>query len=122
MERVEEFTRGGKNFIYIDFSGLASDEDFLEVIKVTEPMIAKYPEHSVNTIINIANLKFDSHTKEIATRYTEHNKPYVKCGVIIGIDGIKKMMALTVMQLSGRSNFYFAFTKEQAIELLLGQE
>jgi len=122
MERIEEFTKNGKNFVYIDFSGLAQDQDFSEVIKLAEPAIAKYPEHSVYTITNIANLRFDSHTKELAAIYTEHNKPYVKYGVIIGLDGIKKMMAHAVFKLSGRSNYNFAFSKEGAIEWLLKQE
>ena len=122
MARVEEFMEGGKNFVSIDLSGLSSDEDFLKVIAVAEPVIAKYPEQTVYTITNIANLRFDSHTKEIATRYMEHNKPYVKYGVIIGLDGIKKMMARAVMQLSGRTNMNFAFTREQGIEWLLKQD
>ena len=121
MERVEEFMEGGKNIVSIDFSGLSSDEDFLKVIAAAEPVIAKYPENSVYTITNVANLRFDSHSKEIAAKFTEHNKPYVKYGVLFGMDGIKKMMAKAVMQLSGRSNISFAFTREQGIEWLLKQ-
>ena len=117
--RIEEFTINGKNFVYIDFSGLASDRDFLEVINMAEPAIAKHPEKSVYTITDITNIRFDSHTKEIAARFTEHNKKYVMSGVIIGLDGIKKMMVRTVMKLSGRNNLDFAFTREQAIEFLL---
>ena len=122
MERVEVFTQNGKNIVSIDFSGLAADEDFLEVIKQATPVIAKYPEQSVYTITNIANLRFDSNTKEIAAKYMEQNKPYVKYGVLIGLDGIKKMMARTVMKISGRTNMYFTFTKEQAIEWLMQQD
>lgn len=121
MKRIEEFTQNGKNFVYIDFSGLASDTDYLEVIKLAEPVVAKYPQNSVYTITNISNLKFDTHTKEIAAKYMECNKPYVKYGVIIGIDGIKKMMCLAVMKLSGRKNMHFAFSRELAIEWLLQQ-
>lgn len=121
-KRVEEFTQDGKDFVYIDFSGLGSDEDFLDVIGIAEPTIAKYPESSVYTITNILNVRFDTNTKQIAANYSGHNKPYVKFGVIIGLDGIKKMMALAVMKLSGRTNFGFSFTKEGAIEWLLKQE
>ena len=120
--RIEEFTLKGKNFVYIDFSGLSSDKDYIEIINQVEPVIAKYPENSVYTITNVQNLRFDSHTKEIAGKYTKNNKPYVKCGVVIGVDGIKKMMARAVMKLSGRKNLDFAFTKEQAIEWLLLQD
>ena len=121
-ERVEEFTRDDKIIVYIDFSGLSSDKDFLEVIGIAEPAISRHPKASVCTITNIANLKFDSHTKEIAAKYMENNKPYVKFGVIIGLDGIKKMMARTVMKLSGRSNMDFAFTREHAIEMILQRQ
>ena len=119
MERVEEFTKNGKTIVLIDFSGLSSDVDFREVIKYAEPAIASHPEGSVFTITNIANLKFDSHTREIAATYMENNKPFVKYGVIIGLDGIKKMMARAVMKLSGRTNMEFAFTKENAIDIIM---
>jgi len=122
MDRVEEFTRAGKDFVYIDFSGLSSDEAFLEVINVAEPTIGKYPEHSVNTITNISNLRFDTLTKEIAAKYTENNKPHVKYAVIIGLDGIKKMMAQAVMKLSGRTNYHYDYSKEGAIEWILQQD
>ena len=119
MDRVEEFVQENKIFVYIDFSGLGVDKDFQEVINHAIPAISRHPENSVFTITNIANLRFDSHTKEIAAKYMTANKPYVKFGVIIGLDGIKKMMAKAVMKLSGRSNLDFAFTKEQAIEMIL---
>ena len=121
MERVEEFTQDGKNFIYIDFSGLKSDIDFTEIIKGVKMSVASYPERSLYTITNIENVRFDTNTKEIVAKYMEHNKPYVRCGAVVGLDGIKKMLVQTVMKLSGRSNLHFAFTKKQAIEWLLEQ-
>ena len=122
MERVQEFTQGGKNFVSIDFSGLSADKDFYKVIEMAVPLIAKHPELSVYTITNIADLRFDSRTKEIAAKFMMHNKPFVKYGVITGLDGIKKMMARTVMMLSGRTNMHFTFSKEHAIEWLLCQD
>ena len=122
MERVEEFTRDGKSIIYIDFSGLRSDNDFIEIIKDVKRVVASYPERSLYTITNIENVRFDTNTKEIVANYMEHNKPYVKYGVVVGLDGIKKILVQTVMKLSGRQNMHFAFTKEQAIEWLLKQE
>ena len=119
MERIEEFSREGKNFVYIDLSGITSDAGFLEVTKAAESAIAKYPEHSVYTITNIADVRFDSRTKEIAAKYTANNEPYVKSGVVIGLDGIKKMLVDAVLRLSGRKNLTFAFTKNGAIEIIL---
>jgi len=117
--RIEEFTRAGKNFIYIDFSNIKTREDFAELIQQAELIIAKYPTGTLYTISNIENVRFDTSAKKITIKYLEHNKPYVKCGAIIGLDGVKKIMVSLVFRLSGRDNMTFAFTKEQAIELLL---
>ena len=121
MERYEEFTCDGKNIIYIDFAGLKSNESFTEAVNVIKPVIAKYPEKSLYTITNIENIRFDSDSKELVAEYMKHNKPYVKCGVVIGLDGIKKMMVNVVLKLSGRTNMNFAFTKEGAINWILQQ-
>jgi hypothetical protein len=120
--RIEEFTRDGKDFIYIDLSDLRTNEEFLEMTRVIEPAVAKYPPLSLYTITNVENVRFDTTSKEFVARYMEHNKPYVKYGAVIGIDGIKKVMGNMVLALSGRDNLDFVFTKEQAIELLLKKE
>ena len=122
MDRIEEFTVSGKNFMYIDFSDLKSNEDFLKLSTVIELLIAKYPANSLFTITNIENIRFDTQSKEIIAKYMEHNKPYVKYGVVIGLDGIKKIMVNTVMAITGRKNMYFAFSREKAIEWLLKQD
>ena len=122
MERIEEFERDGKKFVYLDFSGIKYNEEFIETTRAVHSVIKKYPQQSVYTITNIENIRFDSNSKELITDFLKDNAPYVKCGVIIGLDGIKKMMIKTVMKLSGRTNLNFAFTKEGAIDWILRQE
>ena len=119
INRVEEFSRDGKNFIYIDFSELRENDEFRELVKYIEPVIAKYPPQSVYTITNIENVRFDTNSKELVAAYMERNKPYVKNGAVIGLDGIKKLMVNAVFSMSGRKKLLFAFTKEQAVEMLL---
>lgn len=120
--RIDEFTRDGKNFMYIDLSDLKKNEDFIELVKIIEPAVEKYPLMSLYTITNIENIRIDTESKQFIARYLEHNKPYVKYGAVIGLDGIKKILVSTVIKLSGRNDLSFAFTKEQAIELLLKKE
>ena len=117
--RIEEFTRDGKNFMYIDLSDLKTNDDFIKVTTgIIEPAIEKYPEQSLYTITNIENIRFDLDSKRIVAKYMAHNKPYVKCGAVIGLDGIKKILVSGVLGLSGRKNIIFAFSKEQAIDML----
>ena len=121
MEHVEEFTADGKNIIYIDFSNAISEKDFYEVIEQVKKAMPKYDEKSVCTITNMENVRFDSNIKDIFLKYVEFNKPYVKYGVAIGMDGIKKKMIEGILKLGGRPNFHFCFTKEEAVKWLQQQ-
>ena len=122
MERIEEFSLNGKNFMYIDFSDFKTNDEFLELSKIVEPLIAKYPEHSLYTITNIENVKFDFDSKKICAEYMKHNKPYVKYGAIYGLDGIIKVIVNAIIKMSGRNNMRFVFSKEQAFEWLQQQD
>ena len=122
MKRVEEFTLEGHSFAYIDLSGLKSSEELVETIEAIKPVIANYPPNSLYTITNIANFRIDSDNKETMTAYLAHNKRYVKRGAVVGMDGVKKIMADFVFKISGRTDMIFAFSKEKAIELLLKKE
>jgi hypothetical protein len=121
MKRVEEFTREGKHFIYFDLSGFKSNKEFTQLIDESKPVIKKYAEQSLYTITNIENVRFDTKTKELVAQWTEHNKPYVKFGAVIGVDGIKKIMVNMIFTMSKRANMTFSSSKEQAIEWLLKQ-
>ena len=121
-QRIEEFSLDGKNFMYIDLSGLKSIDGYIELIKLIESAVAKYPRASLHTISNIENVRFDTRAKGHIVRCMEHNKPYVKYAAVIGFDGVKKIMGSMVAALSGRDNLLFAFSREQAIELLLQKE
>ena len=122
MEHVEEFTLEGKNVVYIDFSNAVSENDFNEVIEQAKQVISKHAEKSVCTVTNMENVRFDSNIKDIFIKYVESNKPYVKYGVAIGMDGIKKKMIEGILKLGGRPNFYFCFTKEEGLKWLQQQE
>ena len=122
MERVEEFTRDGKSFMYIDLSNVMSNQEFLDLTELIKPLIAKYPEKSLHTITSIENVIINPESKAIVADFLKHNKPYVKYGTLIGMDGLKKIAFNTIFKLSGRSNMCSVSTKEQAIEWLLKQE
>jgi len=119
MDRIEEFTRSGKNFVYIDFSNLLTNEEISQLIARAKPVISKYPPHSVYTITNFDNLHFNKESKNLINPYAEANKPYVIAGAIIGMDGLKKVMANTIFSVSGRKDLAILSTKEEAIQHLL---
>jgi hypothetical protein len=117
--RIEEFTRDGKQFIYLDLSGLKTNDEFMRFIEESKPIVSKHPERSLHTITNIEGVRYDTTTKKIVAEWMSHNKPYVKYGVIIGMDGIKRIMVNAILKMSGRINMSSASTKEEAVEWLL---
>jgi len=119
MDRIEEFMRGGKYFIYIDFSNMQSNDQISQLIEQVKPVISKYPPRSVYTITNFENLHFNKDSKSLITPYTETNKPYVIAGAIIGMDGLKKVMANTIFSVSGRKDLTILSTKEEAVQYLM---
>jgi hypothetical protein len=108
--------------MYIDVSNYKSNEDFIRIVDIVQRRIVKYPAKSVHTIVNIENILFDTATKEIAGNCLKRNEPYVKYGGVIGLDGIKKIMANAVFKFSGRNHMQFFYTREQATEWLLRQK
>ena len=121
-ERAEEFNVDGNNFIYIDFSEFKAIDDFKLLIEIIKPLISKYPEKSVYTITNISGVRFDTGIKEAFSEYMQENAPYVKRGAVIGLDGVKKMFLRIILKMSGRNNIELAFSKKNAIDLLLKRE
>ena len=122
MERIEEFSLDGKDFVYLDLSGMSTNNEFSKIAEALKASAAKYPENSLYTITNIEGIRFDSEMKFYLVDCMSHNKPYVKYGVMVGFDGIKKSMISSVCDMIGRSNMHFTFTKEKAIEWLLEQD
>jgi len=119
MKRIEEFTRDGKNFIYFDLSGIKSNDEYMKVIEDSRQRVSKYDENSLYTITNIEGVRYDTTTKKVVAEWMAQNKPYVKYGVCIGVDGIKRIMLNAIFALSGRKNMELALSKDLAIELLL---
>jgi hypothetical protein len=122
MSRIEEFVRDGKTFIYFDLSGFKTNDEFIQLIEESKPVVEKHAERSLYTITNIESVKFDTKTKKIVAEWMGHNKPYVRYGAVIGMDSIKKIMVNAIFSLSGRKNMTSASTKEEAVTWLLRRE
>jgi hypothetical protein len=122
MGRIEEFTRDGKNFVFLDLSGFKDASEFKTVIEPSRAVISKHPPASLHTITDINGISFDSEVKRAVTSGREGNKAHVKYGAVIGVDGVKKIVLNSIFALSGRKNMHCVPTKEEAIAWLLKQK
>ena len=118
--RMEEFTAGGRDFLYLDMSGLRSPGDFLPIIEAAGPIVGKYGPASLHTITDVKRSLIDTAVKEALMAMMSRNKPHVRSGAILGADGIKKIMLNSMFTLCGRRDMVYVDTREQGVERLLG--
>jgi hypothetical protein len=117
---IEEFQRGGKNFIYFNISGLSDNEQFEQFANAAMEVIKKYPPKSVYVITSHLNF-FDTRTKDISAKWIIFNKPYVIASALVDINGLTRMVAKSIYKLAKREFAEPFPTMEEAIEWLLKQ-
>jgi hypothetical protein len=118
---IEEFERGGRNFIYFNITGLTDSEQFEEFADAAMEVIKKYPPKSVYVITSHINF-FDTQTKDICSKWIVFNKPYVIASALVDINGLTRMVAKSIYKRAERVFAEPFPTMEQAIEWLLEQD
>jgi hypothetical protein len=117
--RIEQFEYEGKKFIYYDLSNFKNNVQFREFIEYAKEVIRQYPEDNLLfSITNIEGVVYDTETKTIIAEWMDFNRPYIRQGAVIGLDGIKRSMVNSILKMSGRSNMKFFRTRDEAMKWL----
>jgi hypothetical protein len=118
-ERIEQFEYEGKKFIYYDLSHYKNNTQFREFVEYAKKVIKRYPkDNSVFSITNIEGVMYDSETKTIIAEWMDFNRPYIRQGAVIGLDGIKRIMVNAVLKICGRNNMKFFRGRDEAVKWL----
>jgi hypothetical protein len=121
-DRIEVFEENGKRFVSFDLSHFKSNTEFAELISLAKEKFKEYPpDAAFFSITNIEGVVYDTKTKEIVAQWMEYNRPYVKCGAVIGWDGLKKIMVNAILKMSGRHNMKFFRDRQEAVAWLSKQ-
>jgi hypothetical protein len=122
MAGVYELNYKGKTIFCMDIADLQSKDklEFLEHVKHAKEIIRKHPTKSLLVITKVINTGFDTEVANIIKEYAQHNTPYVKASVVVGIAGWSKIILTAIKTLTGR-DFYLADTMEEAKEWLVKQ-
>jgi hypothetical protein len=117
--RIEQFDFAGKRFIYYDISHFRNNHQFREFVACAKEAIQRYPrDQSLFSITNVEGVMYDSETKIICAGWMDFNRPYIRQGAVIGLDGIKRIMVNAVMKICGRSNMKFFRARDEAVKWL----
>jgi hypothetical protein len=118
-KRIEQFEYEGKKFIYYDLSHYKNNSQFREFVEYAKGVIEQYPEdNSLFSITNIEGVMYDTETKTIIAEWMDFNRPYIRQGAVIGLDGIKRIMVNSILKMSGRNNMKFFRGRDEAVKWL----
>lgn len=102
MSRTQQITRKGKVIYYMDFSNLNDVEEIRAVIKEGALYIRSKPAASVLTLTSINGMHFSNEIREMFNEFISCNKPYVKAGAVVGLNGLQQIVYNGLMKMTGR--------------------
>jgi hypothetical protein len=121
-DRIEQFDFEGKQFIYYDLSHFKNNTQFEEFIECAKTVLRQRPaKGSLLSVTNIEGVISNTETKTILTEWMEFNRPYIKQGAVIGLDGIKRIMVNALWKMCGWSEMKFFRTRDEAVQWLAAQ-
>lgn len=102
MKRSFYIESQGVNIFYIDFSGLQTENEVIEVLVESKIEIRSHPIKSMINLANITGMHFNNSIKELFFEFVKGNANYVLHSAIVGVDGIRRIVFNGIMKLSGR--------------------
>lgn len=106
MARVAFIYHKGKELLFLNFADCRTDE-VLPIIEEAKKAIRARPEHSVLTLTDVSNMRFDGTVSQAMKEFTVHNKPYVAAAAVVGVTGIKRIIFDAVVLFSRRKLHLF---------------
>lgn len=123
MQKLSIVDYKGKNIVVLDFSQgdmLDNKAELISLIDEAKTYIGRQVPSSLLTLTILKELRFNKELIEVMKEFTEHNKPFVKAGAIVGIQGLQKVAYDMVMAFTKR-NIPIHPTVEDAMEWLVQQ-
>jgi hypothetical protein len=112
-------TTKGKNSSTTTLTHFKNNAQFREFIEYAKGVIQRYlRDGSLFSITNIEGVIYDSETKTIVAEWMDFNRPYIRQGAVIGLDGIKRIMVNSILKMNGRTNMKFFRTRDEAVKWL----
>lgn len=101
VKRLRVIDYKGKEIIYIDFTDCNVNEVF-EIIEMAKKIIRIQPLNSVLTLTNVSGTKYNREVIQAMKEFANDNKPFVKAGAVVGIDGLKRIVYDAITRFSER--------------------
>jgi len=92
----------GKTVILADATQ-ATIEEGIAALAVIRQLAAKHSPGTALVLTDVTDFVFDDRASKAVLTTAAANKPYVKASVLVGIQGLKKIVVMTLTRVTGRS-------------------
>lgn len=120
LERTRFIDHRGHQILLFDYSNLHDSAVTLQEIQKSKEFVARQPEGSLYTLVNVENARYDSAVIQALKDLASHNKPYVVAGAVVGMSALHRMVYRMVVLLTGRKLAALE-TLHEGKDWLLGQ-
>lgn len=119
MKSYEWIQHRGKKILYMKIAS-QTIEELKERIDNIVPVVAKEPSKSILCICDVLNGKFNPEMTQMLKDFTRHNEPYMKMTVVLGVEGLRKIIFNAVLTSNKHQNLMMKKTKQEALDYLAG--
>lgn len=102
MARAQQITHKGEPIFFMDFTNLTNVNDITGVINDSAKFIRNQPQNSLLTLTDLNGMHFSNEIKDLFSDFIKGNKPYVKAGAVVGLNGLQQILYNGLMRLTGR--------------------
>lgn len=121
MRKPEIIVQGGKEIVYLDFTGMRNPEEIIQFELDGSKLIRAYGANKCLTLTNMEDMYFNNHIREKVGEIVKGNGPFVKASAVVGLKGLISIMYSGFISLTGRNIKLFK-TKDEAINYLISVE
>lgn len=103
MERTRFIEHGGKNILFMDFSGVNEKPDALRIIEEARQFVAAQPKKQhLLTLVDVNGSRFDGEIIDALKALARHNQPWVLAGAVAGMSALQRVVYRIINSFSGR--------------------
>jgi len=120
MDRVKWIEHKGKGILLEDMSGLREPTEIYAVSDASTAIICKQPESSVLLVTDVSNTRYNPSVVNRLKENTKLTNPYMKAYVVVGIEGLQRVVLQSVVRFTGQ-DIKMCRSIEEAKEWLVQQ-
>lgn len=120
MPGVQTLNEAGKTIIFTDLAQVSTDEAS-PIMDEAAQVISQFPPKSVMSLVDMTDMRFNKLVIAKVTDVARKNEPFVTTTAIVGLSSVAKLIAKSVIKLTGRNTVLFDEMAE-AKNWLIAQE